>query len=86
MRKIICLYLKDHIKSLSGNYEFLFGDDVSTDQTMHEINKIKSELKNKEIKFIQGPGICKSENVYKGIEISSGDIIIIYDADLYCKF
>ena len=60
---------KDHIKSLNGKYEFLFGDDISTDQTLVEINKIKSELKNIEISTYKGPGICKSENVYKGIEI-----------------
>ena len=77
---------KKYIKSLSGSYEFLFGDDVSTDQTLLEINKIKSELKNIEINSYEGPGICKSENVYKGIEISSGDIIIIYDADHTVSF
>ena len=64
----------------------MFGDDVSTDQTLLEINKIKSELKNIEINSYEGPGICKSENVYKGIEISSGDIIIIYDADHTVSF
>ena len=77
---------KDHIKSLSGKYEFLFGDDVSSDQTMIEIKKIKSEVKNIEINFYEGPGICKSENVYRGIEISSGDIVVIYDADLTVSF
>ena len=77
---------KDHIKSLSGKYEFLFGDDISTDQTLVEINKIKSELKNIEISTYTGPGICKSENVYKGIEISKGDILVIYDADLTVSF
>jgi len=77
---------KDRIKSLSGRYEFLFGDDISTDQTMHEINKIKTELNDKDISSYKGPGICKSENVYKGIEISNGDIIVIYDADLTVSF
>ena len=39
---------KDHIKALNGKYEFLFGDDFSSDQTLIEINKIKSEsLKTK---------------------------------------
>ena len=77
---------KNHIKSLSGRYEFLFGDDISTDQTMHEIDKIKSELNDKKISSYKGPGICKSENVYKGIELSKGDIIVIYDADLTVSF
>ena len=29
---------------------------------------------------------CKSENVYKGIEHSNGDIVVIYDADLTVSF
>tara|TARA_B100000989_G_scaffold246320_1_gene193482 strand:+ start:186 stop:1583 length:1398 start_codon:yes stop_codon:yes gene_type:complete len=77
---------KDRIKSLSDKHEYLFGDDISTDNTMLEINKIKSELNDKEINSYKGPGICKSENVYKGIEISNGDIIVIYDADLTVSF
>ena len=77
---------KNHIKSLNGKYEFLFGDDMSTDQTLVEINKIKSELKDIEISSYKGPGICKSENVYKGIEKSRGDIVVIYDADLTVSF
>ena len=40
---------------------------------------------NKIIKY-DGPGICKSENVYKGIENASGEIIVIYDADLTVSF
>ena len=48
--------------------------------------KLKQKLKNVEINLYEGPGICKSENVYKGIEISSGDIIVIYDADLTVSF
>ena len=47
-----------------------------------EIDKIKSELKNIYINSYEGPGVCKSENVYKGIESASGEIIVIYDADL----
>ena len=77
---------KNHIKSLSGDYEFLFGDDSSSDKTLIEINKLKLELKDKNIKSYEGPGICKSENVYKGIEMSSGEIIVIYDADLTVSF
>ncbi len=77
---------KKHIKELNGEYEFLFGDDISTDKTLFEINKIKSELSDMNINSYSGPGICKSENVYKGIEISTGDIVVIYDADLTVSF
>ena len=68
------------------NYEYLFGDDRSTDDTSSEIDKLKEKLSNHKIKKYTGPGICKSENVYKGIEEASGEIIVIYDADLTVSF
>jgi hypothetical protein len=90
---IPCKNEEDNIKlfekeiNLSNrNYEYLFGNDNSTDDTLNEIDKLKKKLnKNKIIKY-DGPGICKSENVYKGIENASGDIIVIYDADLTVSF
>ncbi len=68
------------------NYEYLFGDDQSSDGTSAEIDKLKEKLNNHKIIKYSGPGICKSENVYKGIERSSGEIIVIYDADLTVSF
>ncbi len=73
--------------SLSNkNYEYLFGDDKSSDDTSSEINKLKKKLNDNKIIKYDGPGICKSENVYKGIESATGDIIVIYDADLTVSF
>jgi len=73
--------------SLSNrNYEYLFGDDKSTDDTSGEIDKLKKNLNENKIIKYDGPGICKSENVYKGIENASGEIIVIYDADLTVGF
>ena len=66
--------------------EFLFGDDKSEDDTLNKLNRLKEELSNHDIKIYNGPGICKSENVYTGIEYSTGDIIAIYDADLTVSF
>ena len=72
--------------TINKNYEFLFGDDKSKDDTKNQIAELCK--KNKQTKIIQyeGPGICKSENVYKGVDKASGDIIIIYDADLTVDF
>ena len=68
------------------SFEYLFGDDNSTDYTYKEIDKLSKILPNNNIVKYKGPGICKSENVYKGIEYSSGEIIVIYDADLTVSF
>jgi hypothetical protein len=76
---------KNIIESNQSN-EYLFGDDKSTDKTNNEIDKLSKKLINNKIVKYNGPGICKSENVYKGIEHSNGNIIVIYDADLTVSF
>ena len=78
--------IKNNFFNLGGKTEFIFGDDKSTDLTLEEINKIEVRDKNIEIKTYEGPGICKSENVYKGIESATGDIILIFDADCTVSF
>ena len=74
------------IKNFNLNAEFLFGNDNSTDKTLEKLYQLKKDLIDKDIKIYEGPGICKSENVYKGIEISCGNIVAIYDADLTVTF
>lgn len=75
------------VTQFDDNVEFLFGDDNSEDKTKDEIySLIKNQAKNRaRIKFYEGPGICKSENVYKGIHYASNEIIVILDADLTVK-
>ena len=68
------------------NYEFIFGDDNSSDNTKKEIIKLSKEQRDLKILRYDGPGVCKSENVYKGIDMANGDVIIIYDADLTVDF
>ena len=74
------------IKENNQTIEYLFGDDNSSDKTNHEIDKLIEKLSNYKIIKYNGPGVCKSENVYNGIDLSSGDIIVIYDADLTVSF
>tara|TARA_B100000963_G_scaffold348761_1_gene356847 strand:- start:474 stop:1898 length:1425 start_codon:yes stop_codon:yes gene_type:complete len=81
----ISLFEKE-IRSFDKRYEYLFGNDQSTDNTSGEIDKLKKKLNENKIIKYDGPGICKSENVYRGIEDASGDIIVIYDADLTVSF
>ena len=83
--KNIKLFEKEIAQSNKKN-EYLFGNDNSEDQTDFEINKLSKKLIGYNIIKYQGPGVCKSENVYKGIENSTGEIIVIYDADLTVSF
>ena len=79
-------YFKQKILENDKSYEYLFGDDNSSDNTIYEIEKLSKELSEHKIIKYNGPGVCKSENVYKGIDLSNGDIIVIYDADLTVSF
>ena len=36
----------------------------------------------KDIRLVEGPGICKAENVWAGFRASQGDVLMILDADL----
>ena len=74
--------IEKEILKTSSKIEFLFGNDKSTDSTKEKLILLKKKLKNRDIKIYNGPGICKSKNVYKGIDQAKGDIIAIYDADL----
>jgi len=77
---------REKIAQSTINTEFIFGDDNSSDKTGQEIDKLIQEFGEKKIIKYDGPGICKSENVYRGISKSSGDIIVINDADLTVSF
>ncbi len=77
---------EDEIRNSDLSNEYLFGDDNSIDETNKEIDVLSNKLNEYKIIKYSGPGVCKSENVYKGIEYSNGDIIVIYDADLTVSF
>ena len=78
--------IEKNIFNLGRETEFIFGDDKSSDKTVEAINKIDISDPNIKIRSYAGPGICKSENVYRGIDISEGDIVLIYDADSTVSF
>jgi glycosyltransferase involved in cell wall biosynthesis len=62
--------------------EILFCDDKSTDGTADEVRRMQSLYPDKDIRLVEGPGICKAENVWTGFRASRGDVLMILDADL----
>jgi len=78
--------IEENLINLGKETEYIFGDDLSIDKTLEEIKNIKPVDPKIKIKIYQGPGICKSKNVFKGIEESEGEIILIYDADCTISF
>jgi len=71
----------DSIEKIGKKTEVLFGNDNSEDNTEGEIKKFINKRKDVNIIYYEGPGICKANNVYKGFEIATGDILVIHDAD-----
>lgn len=66
-----------------GRYtEIIFCDDKSTDGTADEVRRAQRDHPEWDIRLVQGPGICKAENVWTGFKAARGDILIILDADL----
>lgn len=72
------------IPKLGKSTELIFVEGHSKDNTRKEILRIINKYKNKKnILFVdQKEGVGKADAVRKGIQKSSGDIIIIFDADI----
>jgi len=67
---------------LGRSTETIFCDDKSTDGTADEVRRMQRLHPERRIRLVEGPGICKSKNVWKGFEAATGDILLILDADL----
>lgn len=75
--------LKEVIDRISEkyDYEILFIDDGSKDNTLNILKKLRKEDKNiKIVSFSRNFG--KEAGIYAGLENSIGDIVVILDADL----
>jgi glycosyltransferase involved in cell wall biosynthesis len=62
--------------------EIIFCDDRSTDGTGEEVQRVAKLYPNRNIRLVQGPGICKAENVWTGFRAATGDVLMILDGDL----
>jgi hypothetical protein len=70
------------IPEMGRHTEILFCDDKSTDGTADEVRRLQQLYPEKDIRLIEGPGICKAENVWTGFRAARGDVLMILDADL----
>jgi len=70
------------IPELGRGTEIIFCDDKSTDGTADEVRRMQALYPQRDIRLVNGPGICKSQNVWTGFEHATGDILMILDADL----
>jgi SAM-dependent methyltransferase len=72
----------ERIPAMGKATEILFCDDKSTDGTADEVRRMQALHPDKEIRLIDGPAICKAENVWTGFRAARGDVLMILDADL----
>jgi Glycosyl transferase family 2 len=72
----------ERIPEMGGRTEIVFCDDKSTDGTADEVRRMQRLYPEKEIRLIDGPGICKAENIWAGFRAARGDVLMILDADL----
>lgn len=70
------------IPRMGKSTEIIFCDDKSIDGTREEVLRVKKDYPHLDIKLVEGPGICKSKNVWAGFDAASGDILMILDGDL----
>lgn len=70
------------IPSMGRHTEIIFCDDKSTDGTAAEVRRLKALHPERDIRLVDGPGICKADNVWTGFEAATCDVLMILDADL----
>ncbi len=72
----------ERIPDMGSHTEIIFCDDKSTDGTADEVRRMQELYPDRDIRLLDGPGICKAENVWTGFRGAKGDVLMILDADL----
>ncbi len=67
---------------MGSHTEIIFCDDKSTDGTADEVRALQASHPGRDIRLVEGPGVCKAENVWTGFRAARGDVLMILDADL----
>lgn len=75
-------YAVERIPEMGRHVEIIFCDDQSTDRTADHVRRLQQLHPDKDIRLLEGPGICKAENVWTGFRGARGDVLMILDADL----
>ena len=73
----------DELPELGKRTEIIFVEGHSRDNTLEEIKKVVENYRGSKIlKFAVQEGKGKGDAVRKGFDMSTGDILVIYDADM----
>ncbi len=67
---------------MGAGTEIIFVEGNSTDHTWAEIQRVAQAYPEKQIRYLQQPGVGKGDAVRAGFAVAKGDILMILDADL----
>ena len=67
---------------MGSSTELIFVEGGSKDNTWAEIERVKRDYPNREIKILKQTGKGKGDAVRAGYAVATGDILMILDADL----
>jgi cellulose synthase/poly-beta-1,6-N-acetylglucosamine synthase-like glycosyltransferase len=62
------------IPEMGKHTEIIFCDDKSTDGTADEVRRMQAMYPDRNIRLLDGPGICKAENLWTGFRAATGDV------------
>jgi SAM-dependent methyltransferase len=72
----------ERMPEMGKHTEIIFCDDKSTDGTGAEVERLIKKYPERDIRLVEGPAICKAENVWTGFRAARGDVLMILDGDL----
>lgn len=72
----------ERMPKMGKRTEIIFCDDKSTDGTASEVRRLMELYPERDIQLVEGPAICKAENVWTGFRAARGDVLMILDGDL----
>jgi len=72
----------ERMPEMGRHTEIIFCDDKSTDGTAAEVERLMKLYPERDIRLVEGPAICKADNVWTGFRAARGDVLMILDGDL----
>ena len=70
------------IPEMGGGTEIIFVEGHSTDDTYATINRVVTRHRKRKFRILQQHGYGKGDAVRAGFDAASGDILMIFDADI----